>query len=339
VYDARDMDPVRPDVRPRTSVLGAWWDGWRRVGRAPVLILGLVLIQAWVLEWQWRLSGGYAWGPGAAIGLHLSWVFWQEPFAFGGGARLLVQALSMPAVPLLTFWSLIGSLNGLAPAVGWLAVSGGALDRLARARPVGAVGFFTATGVLLFRLVRLAVLLGGLTWLAVWGVSLLEARSVEVPDPSSAVRLTVELGCFALLAILGDVAQVRMAVEDRRSVFSALGASWRFVSRRLGRLVALYALNMVLAVAAIGLLRQVATALIRTEPDAMIVVAWAMLVVDVLIRLGFMATVTAFFQGELAHAGYTARPVPTWPDSPAVEAITDLEARSRSATSGRPLPL
>ena len=71
----------------------------------------------------------------------------------------------------------------------------------------------------------------------------------------------------------------------------------------------------------------------------MIVVARAMLVVDVLTRLGFMATTTALFQAELAHAGYTARPVPAWPDSPAVEAITDLEARSRGANPGRPLPL
>jgi hypothetical protein len=47
----------------------------------------------------------------------------------------------------------------------------------------------------------------------------------------------------------------------------------------------------------------------------------------VLVQLGFMATSIAFFQGQLAHAGYTAAPVPTWPDSPAVEAIANLANR------------
>jgi len=31
-----------------------------------------------------------------------------------------------------------------------------------------------------------------------------------------------------------------------------------------------------------------------------------------------------FFQGELAHAQYTATPEPVWPDSPAAEAIDNL---------------
>jgi hypothetical protein len=42
-----------------------------------------------------------------------------------------------------------------------------------------------------------------------------------------------------------------------------------------------------------------------------------------------MASEVVFFQGELAHAGYTAAPLPTWPDSPAVEAIENLVKRVR----------
>jgi hypothetical protein len=38
-------------------------------------------------------------------------------------------------------------------------------------------------------------------------------------------------------------------------------------------------------------------------------------------KLAFMASEIAFFQGELAHAGYVAAPLPVWPDSPAVEAL------------------
>jgi hypothetical protein len=39
------------------------------------------------------------------------------------------------------------------------------------------------------------------------------------------------------------------------------------------------------------------------------------------VRLQFAASQTALFQGRLAHAGYVARPIPAWPDSPAAEAI------------------
>jgi hypothetical protein len=61
---------------------------------------------------------------------------------------------------------------------------------------------------------------------------------------------------------------------------------------------------------------------------AAIVIA-VMVAVQILVRLSFMATSIAFFQGQLAHAGYTAAPLPTWPDSPAVEAIANLADRRR----------
>jgi hypothetical protein len=41
-------------------------------------------------------------------------------------------------------------------------------------------------------------------------------------------------------------------------------------------------------------------------------------------KLAFMGSEVVFFQGELAHANFTAAPEPVWPDSPAVEAITNL---------------
>ena len=40
-------------------------------------------------------------------------------------------------------------------------------------------------------------------------------------------------------------------------------------------------------------------------------------------KLAFWATETSLFQGRLAHAGYTARPEPVWPDSPAADAIRE----------------
>jgi hypothetical protein len=39
------------------------------------------------------------------------------------------------------------------------------------------------------------------------------------------------------------------------------------------------------------------------------------------IKLTFWASDTALFQGRLGHAGYVVRPAPTWPDSPAADAI------------------
>jgi len=39
------------------------------------------------------------------------------------------------------------------------------------------------------------------------------------------------------------------------------------------------------------------------------------------VKLTFWASETALFQDRLAHAGYVARPEPTWPESPAAAAI------------------
>ena len=41
----------------------------------------------------------------------------------------------------------------------------------------------------------------------------------------------------------------------------------------------------------------------------------------IILRTQFAASQIALFQGRLAHAGYTAAPVPVWPDSAAAEAI------------------
>ncbi len=45
------------------------------------------------------------------------------------------------------------------------------------------------------------------------------------------------------------------------------------------------------------------------------------IVARVMVRMLFAGSQIALFQSRLAHAGYVARPVPAWPDSPAAEAI------------------
>jgi hypothetical protein len=48
------------------------------------------------------------------------------------------------------------------------------------------------------------------------------------------------------------------------------------------------------------------------------------IVLRVIVRLQFAASQIALFQGKLAHAGYVARPIPRWPDSPSAEAVRGL---------------
>ena len=43
------------------------------------------------------------------------------------------------------------------------------------------------------------------------------------------------------------------------------------------------------------------------------------------LKLLFYASETAFFQGALAHAAYTAAPAVVWPESPAAEAIANAD--------------
>jgi hypothetical protein len=54
------------------------------------------------------------------------------------------------------------------------------------------------------------------------------------------------------------------------------------------------------------------------------------LLLPLLVRLGLAAGNVVLFQSALAHANYTAAPLPIWPDSPAAEAIENLVARQHS---------
>jgi hypothetical protein len=43
-------------------------------------------------------------------------------------------------------------------------------------------------------------------------------------------------------------------------------------------------------------------------------------------RMAFLGSEAVFYQGELAHAQYTAAPLPRWPDSASVEAVRNLRS-------------
>jgi hypothetical protein len=343
VYDARDMDPVRPDVRPRISVFDAWREGWRRVFGAPVLVAGLVVAVAVATEWQWLPRPPAAWAPGAFAALHLKWVFANEPYAFGGVAAFvarLLAVLTAPATGFVTDWDRQEPVGLASQFVLWMFLAGGALDRLARARPIGVYGFFAASGVFFLRFLRLGVVLGGADWIFWrWILPFVqEGLFAVVPYGAPPTGLALSTLFVATVAIVGDFAEVRAVVEDRRSAVGALGGALRFVGRRPARATALYVLNLVPAVGLSWLVSRLTPFASEVAPAALAVWLWIGLIVHVVVRLAFMATSIAFFQGELAHAGYTAAPVPAWPDSPSVEAIANLADRRRSATD-RALPL
>ena len=120
--------------------------------------------------------------------------------------------------------------------------------------------------------------------------------------------------------ILFDYAKIRAVVEDRRSMIGALAAALRFIRRHPGAGVgALPAEHAGVPASCWPLFRDRAG---RGAPTwAAPAIGQLYIVARIIVRLQFAASQTALFQGRLAHAGYMARPVPKWPDSPAAEAI------------------
>jgi len=133
---------------------------------------------------------------------------------------------------------------------------------------------------------------------------------------------------LALVNLVADFAKVRAVVEDRRSMLSALLASARFIRRRFFRTTGLYLLN-VLALAVILRLWLQAAPPAGAAPWLALLITEVYLLLRVWAKLAFMASEVVFFQGELAHAQYTATPEPLWPESPAEEAIDNLIQSSR----------
>jgi hypothetical protein len=215
----------------------------------------------------------------------------------------------------------------------WTFAAGGIIDRFARDRATGPHGFFSAAGVYFGRFLRL-----GIIQLIVYGIlfQTLHPYLFDQLYPRLTRDLTVERDAFfvrvgfyvvfgALVAacnLVFDYAKVRAVVEDRRSMFGAIGASIRFV-RRNGAATGLYLLNVgvfAVSVAAYGLLAPGAGSSGLTMWAAF-ALGQLYVVTRLWVKLLFWASEAALFQGRLAHAGYVTLPQPTWPDSPAADAI------------------
>jgi hypothetical protein len=345
-----------PEARRRTPVLGAFFEGWRRALRAPALTAGalaatllvalpLGLVMADAIEAH--LGRSLA-AERAAAGWDEGWATEFAAQAQGIGRTLTHEFLGFGGT--LAIVSDIADRQSLEPALAvaaagsvllWIFLSGGMLDRLARGRPIRTQQFFAACGVFFVRFVRLGVIVGAVywalfRWLHPYLFDSLYARLTrDVTAETTGVLIRVGLyavfgSAIALVSLVADFAKVRAVVEDRRSMVGALGASLRFVRRRFFRTAGLYLVN---AVAFLIILRL----WLPVAPSAAVSPAMAFLVTEIYLvariwaRLAFMGSELAFFQGELAHAGYTAAPDPVWPDSPAAEAIDNL---TRGAHSG-----
>ena len=285
-----------------------------------------------------------------ATGTNYDW--WQEfsSQATGLGTTFILTISGFAAVlnnlsVFLDNAPLAATIVGVTTAwmVLWSFLSGGVIDRFARARRTRSHAFFGACGMHFWRLLRL----GAIAWIVYaflfrfvhrWifsDVYVWLTRDLMIERRSFLVRLAGYVIFGALLVacnIVFDYARIRIVVEDRRSAIAATLAGARFVRRHAAGVLGLYGLNAVAFLLLIAVYALVAPGAPRSG-----VSLWVALGLGELYILGrhylkllFYASETAFFQGALAHAAYTAAPVPVWPDSPAAEMIVNAD---RTVTS------
>jgi hypothetical protein len=333
-------------------VATALLDGLRRVFRAPVILLGATALTVGLTvplgvllhgELQTALGEG-AVADAMADGVSLDW--WQQ---FASQATGLERSFTTSVIG---FAAVLGNLSALldggrqqpiivavvlAYLVLWTFLSGGMLDRYARDRPTRSAGFFSACGLYGSRLLRLTVV-AGLAYALLFGVvhgwlfnDLYEllTRDLTAERQAFAVRagLYVVFGLLLVgVSLVFDYARVRAVVEDRRSMIGALLAGWRFVRRRPGVCLRLYAANSLVLVAVMSGYAVVAPQTGSTGLSMWLVflTGQAYLVARLASKLLFYTTEIAYFQSQLAHAGYVAAPAPVWPESPSAEAIARL---------------
>ena len=326
----------------------AFADGLTRVRCAPALVAGLWLM-TFLLAWPLAVTlrgmladhlGASLAAESAASGMNFDW--WNEFLAQAAG----IGQTFVPAI--LGFAAVLKNISGLADASGLptviasaitahIVVSifllGGVLDRLARDRRTGTYGFFAACGTFFFRLLRLGIFAGAVYWLLfttlhawLFGRVYTElTRDVTAEQIAFTYRLVLYLVFGAIVATFNiwfDYAKIRMVVEDRRSALGALTSALRFVARNPASVIALYLTNLAVFLLVLAIYAVVAPG--ATGGFAIwigFLIGQLYIALRVAVRLLFAASQIALFQSRLAHAGYTARPLPTWPDSAAAEAI------------------
>ncbi len=306
------MTALTSDTRaPRSTTLGAFLEGWRRTLRAPAITLGVAafaVFLAWLLE------------------ITLATPFADAVATFHAARTRLEWGVVEPATARVVMACLITCLF----------LSGGILDRVARARPIRTAAFFAACGVHSVRFLRLGLLLAPFYWLVFgwlypylfgtlwtrWTHEFTTVREgIEIRAPFYAIVLLA----LSVLHLVSAYGKVRTVVEDRRSMIGTAGAAIRFVRRRPFRIAGLLFMN-VFTMAAMCRLWYSAAPVASDSAVYAFFVTHVFVVLFVWARVAWMASEVVFFQGELAHATYTAAPVPVWPDSPAAEALENLRS-------------
>lgn len=331
------------------SVAAAFQEGWGRIGRAPLVAVGLyalTLVVAIPPAFLLRSAiahhlGGSMAADAAATGVNFDW--WNEFLAQASGLGQTFTPSVIGFAAVLRNLSSIADSTSLPAALALIVAAhsacslfllGGVLDRLARDRTTGTHGFFAACGVYFFRFLRLA-LIGGLAyaalflWLHRWlfdEIYLSWAREVTAERTAFVIRLLLYAVFGAILAavnVLIDYTRIRMVVEDRRSALGALLAALRFIRRQPGAVAALYLLNAAVFLGVLAFYYVVAPGAGGSTAAVIagFFVTQLYIALRVVVRLSFASSQIALFQGRLAHAGYTARPAARWPDSAAAARI------------------
>jgi hypothetical protein len=309
-------------------------DGVRRVNRAPVIIACVFLVTllaAVPFSMMMRDAlqahlGNSMVAEQVAQGVNLQW--WSEFTAQTGPLGTTFQ----PGI--IGFAAVLDNLSAFADGEArpspllwlgacylllWLYLAGGVLDRYARVRPTRSYEFFTACGVYFVRFLRLApfIALAYYVLFAVVHPLLLEQLFAELTRDVTRERTAffVRLALYAifgmllvLVSVVFDYAKVRAVVEDRRSMIGAIVAGARFARRNAGAVATLYLLTGCLFVALL-LVYAIAAPGARSTGAGVwlgVVTGQLYLLGRLWIRLVFLASETALFQGRLAHAGYVA---------------------------------
>ncbi len=309
-----------------TMIWHAWRDGIRRVNGARP-ILAAVWLMAALLAWPVAMSSRIDGSMGLTVDVAASlfsdrWLHELRQQTLDRGVELgsgVVEIVREPRAFIDYESRWMASLTASYPFLTlWMLVSGGIIDRYARDRPTGAHGVCGVSGTFFFRFLRLGVLM-----------ALVYAVAFRLLGRWPVVLAAVLASCNLVF----DYTQIRAVVEDRRSMLGALRAALSFVRRNWISALGLYAIDWTMMAALAALYVWIGPQSgPRFGPDTPVVLTILTLIVinqlyviaRLWVRLVFWSSATALFQSQLAHAGYVARPLPSWPDSPSAEAITRL---------------
>ena len=327
-----------------------WLDGLQRVARAPLLCLGVYALTCLTtLPMAFVLHNTITTHLGTSLVANsVSQEFntgWWEEFRFateGGIVATFGPEVIGFAAPLSNFSRFADAdfpHGAIASAIvlyltAWAFFLGGILDRLARQRQITSAGFIAACGVYFWRFARLGLLIIATYWVLFTIIHpwlFQDLYSALTHD--STVERDAAIVQFSLYLIFGillvavtlvfDYAKVRVVVEDRRSMLSAVFASTRFVKRRLIATVHLYLLNALGFLMIIFLYSLVAPGANTSGFTVWLgfAISQVYIAARLFAKLTLYASQTSYFQSELAHATYVAGPQRQWLPSPMVEAL------------------